>query len=128
MSHIELAVIAIVIFFLTVLTICWMLVFSHLRTELVEGYLSKSKFVASNRAMLSGFGLIGKVLRSGAIALMFLIPRLCERRGLIEKDELLNLPLDLKRKLLAPWVSACVLFFSMLIFWLVVVKFPFLLF
>lgn len=127
MSDIALAVIAVTIFFLTFLTIFWMLVFSHLCTELVEGYLSKSKLVANNRVVFSGFGLVGKVLRSGAIALMFLIPRLCERRGLIEKDELLNLPLDLKRKLLAPWIFAYVLFFSMLIFWLFVVKFPFLL-
>jgi hypothetical protein len=127
MSDIALVVIAISIFVLTFLTVFWMLVFSHLCTERVESFLSKSKFVANNRVVLSGFGLIGKVLRSGAIALMFLIPRLCERRGLIEKDELLNLPLDLKRKLLAPWIFAYVLFFSMLIFWLFVVKFPFLL-
>ena len=113
-----LLVIILFIFFLAFVAICGMLVFSCRYTELIEGYLSKSRFVANNREAFSGFGLIGKVFRSGSIASMFLIPRLCERRGLIEKDELLNLPLHLKRKLIAPWIMGGVSFFAVLVLWL----------
>ena len=95
--------------------------FSYLFTELIEGYLEKSKFVASNRKALSGLGLLGKAVRNGSIAFMFLFPWLCERRGLIEKGELLNLPVHLKWRLLVPWIIGVFLFFAMFIFWLLVV-------
>ncbi|CAI8824716.1 DUF3899 domain-containing protein [Pseudomonas sp. IT-P74] len=121
MSNMVLLVIILFIFFLAFVAICWLLVFSFRYTELVEGYLSKSRFVANNREAFTGLGLIGKVFRSGLIASMFLIPRLCERRGLIEKDELLNLPLHLKRKLIAPWILGMISLFSMFIFRIVVI-------
>ena len=110
--------IAIFILFLMCLTLFWILLSSSRYTELIESYLSRSKFVANNREAFSGLGLIGKALKNGSIALMFLIPRLSERRGLIEKDELLNLPPHLKRKLIAPWITGGVLFFVMFVFWL----------
>jgi hypothetical protein len=70
---------------------------------------------------LSSAGFIGLPIRNCSIALMFLIPRLCEKRGLIEKNELRNLPTHLKRKLLAPWIAGGASFFAMFIFWLFVV-------
>ena len=104
MSDIALAGVGIFIIFSSLVVSCWIYVFSYLFTELIEGYLSGSKFVASNRKALSGLGLLGKAVRNGSIGLMFLIPRFCEKRGLIEKDELLDLPIHLKRKLLVPWM------------------------
>lgn len=95
--------------------------FSFLFTELIEWYLNRSKFVASNRKALSGLGLLGKAVRNGSTALMFLFPDLCERRGLIEKGELLNLPVYLKWKLLVSWIICVLLLFAMFIFWLLVV-------
>ncbi|WP_131108115.1 hypothetical protein [Pseudomonas sp. Sample_10] len=106
---------AIFLIFLMFLVLVWIFIFTIRYTEIIESYLDKSKYVASNREVFSGFGLIGKVHRCGSIAIMFLIPRLCEKRGLIEKDELLNLPLDLKRKLIAPWIAGGVVFFSMVV-------------
>lgn len=100
--------------FLLFLVLVWVFLFSNRYTEIIESYLDRSKFVANNREAFSGLGLIGKVLRCGSVATMFLIPRLCEKRGLIEKDELLNLPLDLKRKLIAPWIVGGVVFSAML--------------
>ena len=103
------------------LALCWMFLFSYLFTWLIEKYLGRSKFVASNREGLSGLGLLGTVMRNCSIALMFLIPKFCKKRGLIEENELSNLPLHLKRKLLAPWITGGVLFFCMFVFWLLVV-------
>ena len=97
------------------LVLVWIFLFSSRYTEVIEGYLDKSKFVVNNREAFSGLGLIGSAMRNGSIALMFLCPHIFERRGLIEKDELLNLPLDLKRKLIAPWVVGGVVFFAMLV-------------
>lgn len=121
MSDIELAGIGIFLIFSSLVVCCWIYVFSYLFTELIEGYLGRSKFVASNRKALSGLGLLGKTVRNGSIALMFLLPELCERRGLIVKGELLNLPVHLKWRLLVPWIIGVFLFFAMFIFWLLVV-------
>lgn len=121
MSDIALAGVGIFIIFSSLVVSCWIYVLSYLFTELIDGYLEKSKFVASNRNALSGLGLLGKAVRNGSIAFMFLFPELCERRGLIEKGELLNLPVHLKWKLLVPWIIGVFLLFAMFIFWLFVV-------
>lgn len=65
MSDIALAGVGIFIIFSSLLVTCWIYVFSYLFTELIEGYLDRSKFVASNRKALSGLGLLGK--RSGTV-------------------------------------------------------------
>ncbi|WP_338920555.1 hypothetical protein V0M98_26590 [Pseudomonas silesiensis] len=120
MSDIVLAAIAVFILVFLFLATCWIYVSAYLYIELIENYLSRSKFVAISRGG-GGSGLRGKAIRSCSIALMFLIPKLCERRGLIEKDELLRLPVHLKRKLLVPWVAGGISFFAMFVFWLLVV-------
>lgn len=121
MSDFALASIVISILFLGVVSACWVLLFSYRFTELVESYLDKSKFVTGNRKVLSHAGLMGLLIRNCAMALMFLIPRLCEKRGLIEKDELLNLPIHLKRKLLMPWIASGVSLFVAVIYWILAV-------
>ena len=103
-SDFALEIIVISIFLLGVVSTFWIILSSYRFTELLESYLDKSKFVASNRKVLSHAGLVGLLIRNCAMALMFLIPRFCEKRGLIEKDELLDLPIHLKRKLLVPWM------------------------
>lgn len=104
MNNVVLAIVVISIFFLGIVSTFWIILSSYRITELLESYLDKSKFVASNRKVLFHAGLVGLLIRNCAMALMFLIPRICEKRGLIEKDELLNLPIHLKRKLLVPWM------------------------
>jgi hypothetical protein len=121
MSDIALAGIAIFLIFFALVASCWIYVSSYLFTDITESFLSRSKFVASNRRALSGLGLLGKAVRNGSMALMFFFPKLCERRGLIEKDELLNLPVHLKRKLLAPWIAGGIAFFATFVFWLLVI-------
>jgi hypothetical protein len=103
-SDFALEIIVISIFLLGIVSTFWIILSSYRFTELLESYLDKSKFVASNRKVLSHAGLVGLLIRNCAMALMFLIPRFCEKRGLIEKDELLALPIHMKRKLLVPWM------------------------
>ncbi|WP_191628445.1 hypothetical protein [Pseudomonas fluorescens] len=105
MSELTLAYVGLVIMVCLFLALCWIFLFSYLFTEIIEKHLGRSKFVANNREGLSSLGLLGSVVRSCSIALMFLIPEFCEKRGLIEENELSNLPLHLKRKLLAPWIT-----------------------
>ena len=121
MSELTLAVVGLVIMVCLFLAICWIFLSSYLFTELIESYLGRSKFVANNREGLSGLGLLGTVMKNCSIALMFLIPKLCEERGLIEENELENLPVHLKRKLLAPWITGGILFFALFVFWLLVI-------
>ena len=121
MSELTLAVVGLVIMACLFLSICWIFVSSYLFTDLIERHLSSSRFVANNREGLSGLGLLGTVTKNCSIALMFLIPRICEKRGLVEKNELSSLPTHLKRKLLAPWITGGILFFAMLVFRFLVV-------
>ena len=121
MTEVVLAYSALVAMICLFFALCWIFMFSYLYTGLIEQYLSKSKFVANNREGLSGLGLLGAVVRNCSIALMFLIPKFCERRGLIEENELENLPLHLKRKLLAPWITGGVFFFAIFLYSLYVV-------
>ena len=121
MSELTLAYVGLVAMIGLFLSLCWIFASSYLLTERIEKHLGKSKFVAINREGLSGLGLQGTVIRNCSIALMFLIPKFCERRGLIEENELENLPLDLKRKLLAPWITGGVFFFAIFLYSLYVV-------
>jgi hypothetical protein len=121
MTEVVLAYTALVAMICLFLALCWILLFSYLYTGIIEKHLVKSKFVASNREGLSGLGLLGIVVRNCAIALMFLIPKFCERRGLIEEGGLENLPLHLKRKLLVPWITGGVFFFAISLYSLYVV-------
>ncbi|MNP08041.1 hypothetical protein D3C76_1000970 [compost metagenome] len=121
MSELTLAYVGLVIMVCLFLALCWIFLFSYLFTGLIEKHLGKSKFVASNREGLLGLGLLGIVVRNCSVALMFLIPGFCEKRGLIEVNELSNLPLHLKRKLLAPWITGGVFFFAIFLYWLFVV-------
>ena len=121
MTNILLAIAVIATLFLWVVSACWIIISSYRFTELIESYLDKSKFVANNRNVLSHAGLSGLLVRNCAMALMFLIPRICEKRGLIEKDELLRLPVHLRRKLLAPWIASGISLFVAFIYWLLVI-------
>lgn len=106
MSTLSLIIIGVSIISGQLLAVIWMLASSHKQTEKIESYLDKSEFIESNRKVFASSGLLGKVIRNGCIALLFLRPEFFEKRRLIEKDELLNLPVHLKRKLLAPWITA----------------------
>lgn len=121
MNNFTHAIIVLSILFLGVVSACWIVFSSWRLTELVENYLHKSKFVASNRKVLSHAGLMGLLIRNCAMAMMFLFPRLSEKRGLIEKDELLNLPDHLKRKLLVPWIISGISLFAASMYWIFVV-------
>lgn len=118
MSDIAFAIISTLIMVAMFVVMCWLFLSCYRFTEIIEGYLSDSKIVQHNRTVFESAGLIGMVIRNCSIALIFLIPKLCERRGLIEKDELSNLPVYLKRRLLAPWIAGGVLFFAMFVLWL----------
>ena len=118
MSDIAFAIISTFIMVAMFVVMCWLFLSCYRFTELIEGYLSDSKFVQHNRIVFESVGLIGMVIRNCSIALVFLIPKFCERRGLIEKDELSNLPPYLKRRLLAPWIAGGLLFFAMFVLWL----------
>lgn len=116
MSELTLAYVGLTIMVCLALALCWIFLFSYLYTGLIEKHLGRSKFVAINREALSGLGLLGAVVRNCSIALMFLIPQFCEKRGLIEENELSDLPTHLKKKLLAPWITGGVFFLAVILY------------
>jgi len=89
-------------------SVIWIIVSAHRLTELAENHLKKSIFLEINRKSFESFGIIGKVIRYGPIALMFLAPKFFERRGMIDANELSNMPINLRNKLLLPWIVGIV--------------------
>ncbi|MHC8315644.1 hypothetical protein [Pseudomonas sp. LB3P31] len=95
------------------LTVIWIFMSAHRLTDLAESYLNKSKFVSSNRIVFESLGLMGKVVRSGSIAMMFLAPKLFEKRGMIDARELSNMPTSLRNKLIMPWIAGTLFLIAM---------------
>lgn len=121
MSDFTLAIIAMSILVALFLTVCWIAVSSLKLTELTENHLNQSKFVLNNQTAFSGAGLLGLIIRNGAIALLFLIPKTSQSRGLIEPNELTNVPRNIKIQLIAPWLTGLFLFLALFIIWLLFV-------
>ena len=89
-------------------SVIWIIISAHKLTGLAENHLKKSIFVEINRKSFESFGIFGKVIRYGPIALMFLAPKFFERRGMIDANELSNMPINLRNKLLLPWIVGIV--------------------
>lgn len=89
-------------------SVIWIIVSAHRLTELAENHLKKSIFLEINRKSFESFGIIGKLIRYGPIALMFLAPKFFERRGMIDANELSNMPVNLRNKLLLPWIASII--------------------
>lgn len=66
------------------------------KLELLEGMLERSKWIADSKAMYSE-GPIGRGFRLNTIVAIVCFPELCHKRGLVEKEDVYQLPRALKR-------------------------------
>jgi hypothetical protein len=108
MSSLTLVIVGISTMTAQISSVIWIIVSAHRLTELAENHLKKSIFLEINRKSFESLGIIGKVIRYGPIALMFLAPKFFERRGMIDANELSNMPINLRNKLLLPWIASII--------------------
>ena len=83
----------------------------------IESILSNSRMVAVNREIYSHAGLLGKVMRLGSISAMLSMKYFSVRKGLLDSNDVIKAPADLRRLLVRLWtvqillIALIVLFF-----------------
>lgn len=89
-------------------------VIAHRYIDIIEGCLSNCSFVSTTREAWSGGGLLGKVIRSGMIAVVLMMPRLVAEKGIVDREEIRNLPGLYKVMLVVPMIVNFFLFVSLM--------------
>ncbi|MNJ46054.1 hypothetical protein D3C77_411740 [compost metagenome] len=95
--------------------ICFAIAFiAHKYVETIEEHLPNCVYIKTISSTYSRAGLLGKVMRGGIIGTLLLMPSLSARRGLIDAQEVKNLPELYKNLLTIPLITGSVLFFLLL--------------
>jgi hypothetical protein len=81
----------------------WLLYIVQTHTEKAEALLCNSHFVKVNKAAFSNFGVVGKVMRSGVLTMVLMMPGISVRRGIVNAAEVEKFPKGLKRMLVVSW-------------------------
>ncbi|MGF6394853.1 hypothetical protein [Pseudomonas plecoglossicida] len=87
---------------------------SHRLTEEIESQLPNCKLIRDNKAIYSSLGFVGKVFRFGTISLMLVFPKAYARKGLIDLNEVEQLPRHTK-KTLSRLITLCLALFLALL-------------
>lgn len=103
MSPVEPGHIVLLIFIPMIISLLMVSYLAHAYTTRVELLLSNSQFVKHHKETFSGLGFMGKVVRSGFIVFVLLMPQLMARRGGVDVDQVKNFPIKLKRILVGSW-------------------------
>lgn len=104
MSHEEPGLILVIIFLPMAFSLFFVFYLAHAYTTRIESLLSNSPFVKHHRDTLSGLGFIGKVIRTGFIVFVLLMPELMARKGGVDVDQVKSFPKPLKRILVSAWM------------------------
>lgn len=97
---------ALLMLLLFLLAISGFLVFCYVAAryvDYIESYLPGSHYMRGNKLYFSGMGLLGKVLRAGAIAVALTAPKLFARKGAVNLKEIEDFPLRMKWFLIFLW-------------------------
>ncbi|UTL80745.1 hypothetical protein [Pseudomonas putida] len=71
----------------------------HYYVESFEAMMPNSRIVRDYRRVFSSAGLVGKLMRTGSISMILMMPKMYARRGLVDLDEVRGFPRRLKRVL-----------------------------
>ncbi|MFJ3370489.1 hypothetical protein [Pseudomonas sp. NPDC086251] len=119
MNQVEPGLIVLLIFIPMTFSLLMVSYLAHAYIARLELLLSNSRFVKYHKETFSGLGFMGKVVRSGFIVFVLLMPQLMARRGGVDVDQVKNFPIKLKRILVGSW---SVLFLSAMALMLFVPK------
>ncbi|KIQ37064.1 hypothetical protein [Pseudomonas viridiflava] len=89
-------------------------VIAHRYVDIIEGCLSNCSFVSTIREAWSGGGLLGEVIRSGMIAMVLMMPKLFAEKGIVDQEEIRNLPALYKGMLVVPMTVNFFLFVALM--------------
>ncbi|WP_043302509.1 hypothetical protein [Pseudomonas sp. GM55] len=116
MSNIPLGLIALFILGPLTLVAIWLVYIVQAYTEKAEALLPNSHFVKVNKSAFFHMGIIGKVLRSGVLTMVLIMPALSVKRGIVDATDVEKFPNDLKRMLVISWGLGWLLSIALMIF------------
>jgi hypothetical protein len=114
MREIEFGLLGLFIVAAMILTCLAVAVIAHRYVEIIESQLSGCSFVKTIRDAFSGAGLLSKIMRGGVIAMVLMTPKLSARKGIVNVQEIHNLPRRYKNLLIIPAAAAAFLFCSLI--------------
>lgn len=79
--------------------------------DCMESYLPTSHYMRGNKKRFSEMGLVGKVLRAGAISVVLTAPKLFVRKGVVNMKEIDAFPWRMKWCLIFLWNGWVALYF-----------------
>ncbi|AHG38866.1 hypothetical protein N018_00835 [Pseudomonas syringae CC1557] len=83
---------------------------AHKYIETIESNLPNCSYIKDNKRTWGNAGLLGKVMRGSIIAMILIMPSMHAKRGLIDAQEVSNLPKRYRYILTIPMITCCVLF------------------
>ncbi|MEE4690573.1 hypothetical protein V2K64_10325 [Pseudomonas alliivorans] len=90
-------------------------VIAHQYIDAIEACLPGCSYVGGNKRVWSKAGLLGEVMRGGILAMVLLMPKMHAKRGLIDAQEVKNVPKHYKYLLTVPLVTCGVLLMVLLV-------------
>jgi hypothetical protein len=102
---------------LTLLNLFFLLLSAYWKLPLAEQQLANSRIVLNTRSVWTGNDPVSRLNRLCAVALVFTMRGLLEKRGLIDKNEADHVPLGLRVWTAGPLLTSCLVFVGGISFW-----------
>jgi len=115
-SIVDEGLIAAIIINLIIVTMTIQCIIAARSTEYLESLFPNSQYIIRNKATYERAGLIGKLMRTGAISTVLVLPSVFTKRKLVEQKEVESFPRKTKTLLVTLWTLHITLFSSLLIF------------
>ncbi|NBB09725.1 hypothetical protein [Pseudomonas sp. SLFW] len=109
--------IAVSISALTLLNLAFLMYSAYWKLPLAERHLADSLIVSSTKSVWKGNGPVARLNRLSAIALVFTMRGLLERRGLVQHDIVNDVPLSLRIWTAGPILSSCLMLVTAVGYW-----------
>jgi hypothetical protein len=110
--------IAMVMCGLTLLNLILLLFSAYRKLPAAEQYLTGCRIISDTKRLWKGNGPIAMLNRLGAVALVFTLSVLLEKRGLIDRNETDQVPLSLRIWTAGPILGSCMLLLGAVSLWL----------
>ncbi|PNB71079.1 hypothetical protein C1X64_26750 [Pseudomonas sp. GW456-E7] len=103
MKDVHVGLVFLVILGSLLLVVVWLIYIVRVYTEKAEALLCNCHFVSVNKAAFSNIGVVGKIMRSGVLTMVLIMPGISARRGIVNAAEVEKFPKVLKRILVISW-------------------------
>ncbi|ORL67914.1 hypothetical protein B7H17_02305 [Pseudomonas putida] len=105
MTDVYVAVLGVFLFSTPVMIFAVWIFVAYKYVDRIEGLLSNSRMVMGNREVFSQSGVLGRIMRVGAVSAMLTATKMCVRKGMLDAEDVRKVPLRLKRFLVALWLA-----------------------